>query len=94
LGSVQYLGRAVVAVASPDEEWLTVAETAKAAGCTVGWVRLLLGDGRLNGWRAGQRAWLVHKADAEWLKSTLTVRSVGRREVKPATPKPRKYRKK
>jgi excisionase family DNA binding protein len=84
----------MVAVASPDKEWLTVAETAKAAGCTQGWVRLLLGDGRLKGWKAGARAWLIHRTDAEGLKTTLTVRSVGRRDAKPASPKPRKTRKK
>lgn len=84
----------MVAVASPDKEWMTVAEAAKAAGCTEGWVRLLLGDGRLKGWKAGARAWLIHKTDVEALKRTLTIRSVGRREAKPSTSKPRKTRKK
>jgi excisionase family DNA binding protein len=81
-------------VASPDESWLTVSEAAKQAGCTEGWVRLLLGDGRLKGWKAGERAWLIHKTDVETLKSSLTTRSVGRRDAKPATPKKRKTRKK
>jgi excisionase family DNA binding protein len=81
-------------VASPDELWLTVSEAAKQAGCTVGWVRLLLGDGRLKGWKAGERAWLIHKTDVETLKKSLTTRSVGRRETKPVSPKKRKPRKK
>ena len=80
----------MVAVASPDREWLTVSEAAALAGCTQGWVRLLLGDGRLAGWKAGARAWLIRRADAEALKGTLTSRSVGRRE---ATRKPVKRKK-
>jgi excisionase family DNA binding protein len=84
----------MIAVASPDKEWMTVLETAAAAGCTEGWVRLLLGDGRLKGWKAGARAWLIHRNDVEALKRTLTIRSVGRRDAKKATPKPSKNRKK
>jgi excisionase family DNA binding protein len=79
----------MVAVASPDREWITVAEAAALAGCTQGWVRLLLGDGRLAGWKAGARAWLIRRSDAEALKGTLTVRSVGRRDA-PKKPAKRK----
>ena len=66
-------------MASPDKEWLTVAEAARAAGCTVGWIRLLLGRGDLPGWKAGERAWLVNAAAARALRGTLSARSVGQR---------------
>jgi len=79
----------MVAVASPDREWITVAEAAALAGCTEGWLRLLLGDGRLAGWKAGARAWLIRRTDAEALKGTLTSRSVGRRDA-PKKPAKRK----
>jgi hypothetical protein len=79
-------------VASPDKEWLTVSEAADVAGCTVGWIRLLLGRGDLAGWKAGERAWLVNAAAARALRSDLTTRSVGKRDAKPASPKSRKSR--
>jgi excisionase family DNA binding protein len=79
-------------VASPDKEWLTVSEAADLAGCTAGWIRLLLGRGELEGWKAGERAWLVKAAAAKALRSDLTSRSVGKRDTKPAAPKRRKSR--
>ena len=79
-------------VASPDKEWLTVAEAAEAAGCTVGWIRLLLGRGDLAGWKAGERAWLVDAAAARALRGSLSVRSVGQREAPRPTSKRRKSR--
>lgn len=79
-------------VASPDKEWLTVSEAAEAAGCTVGWIRLLLGKGQLEGWKAGERAWLVKASAAKALKSSLSQRSVGRRDAKKPTVKRRKDR--
>jgi hypothetical protein len=79
-------------MASPDKEWVTVAETAKMAGCTTGWVRMLLLTEQLPGWKAGARAWLIKRTDAEALKKTLTIRSVGKRETKPKPPKKRKTR--
>ena len=80
-------------MASPDKEWLTVAEAADAAGCTVGWIRLLLGRGDLDGWKANERAWLVKASAARSLRSSLSPRSVGQRQAKKAvTPKARKAR--
>ena len=42
-------------MASPDKEWITIAEAVRLAGCTEGYLRRLLGDGdsRLTGWKAG-----------------------------------------
>ncbi len=80
-------------VASPDKEWLTVSEAADLAGCTAGWIRLLLGRGELEGWKAGERAWLVFKADVLTLKASLTTRSNLRKDERPADPKPKRKRK-
>lgn len=79
-------------MASPDKEWLTVAEAARAAGCTVGWIRLLLGRGELEGWKAGERAWLVKADAAKALRGTLSDRSLGRRACGKPVSKRRKSR--
>ncbi len=52
-------------------DWLNVTEAATVAGCTSGWIRLLLRNGKLAGWRAGQRAWLVRKSDCAALRQSL-----------------------
>lgn len=82
-------------MASPDKEWITVAEAVKLCGCTEGYIRRLLiaEDPRLTGWKAGERAWLVKRADAVALKASLSTRSVGRRAEKPSAPKPSRKRK-
>jgi len=82
-------------VASPDKEWITVAEAVKLCGCTEGYIRRLLiaEDSRLTGWKAGERAWLVKRADVVALKASLSTRSVGRRDEKPVAPKPSRKRK-
>ena len=82
-------------MASPDKEWITIAEAVKLAGCTEGYLRRLLiaDDKRLTGWKAGERAWLVKRADVLALKANLSTRSVGRRDEKPAAPKPSRKRK-
>ena len=69
-------------MASPDKEWLTVNEAAKAAGCTGGWIRILLASGQLEGWKAIERAWMVKAEAAAALRPTLSSRSVGQRPTK------------
>jgi len=83
------------AVASPDREWITIAEAVKLAGCTEGYIRRLLRDGdrRLRSWRAGERAWLVSRADVLALRETLSGRATVNRDKRPASPKPKKKRK-
>lgn len=85
----------MIAVASPDKEWITVAEAVKLCGCTEGYIRRLLiaEDSRLTGWKAGERAWLVKRADALALKASLTTRSNLRKSERPAAPKPKRKRK-
>lgn len=82
-------------VASPDKEWITIAEAVRLAGCTEGYLRRLLGEGdsRLTGWKAGERAWLVKRADVVALRETLTTRSNLRRDERPAAAKSRRKRK-
>lgn len=79
-------------VASPDKEWLTVSEAAKKAGCTEGWIRMLLLRGQLDGWKSGERAWNVSADAIKELSRSLTDRSVGKREKKSPAPKRRKSR--
>lgn len=68
-------------MASPDKKWLTTEEAAREAGCTEGWLRFLLGRGdeRLEGWKAGERAWLVSQESVLRFRETLSSRSTGRR---------------
>lgn len=64
-------------MASPDKEWITITEAVELAGCTPGYLRqlLLAGDSRVKGWKAGERAWLVSRADILALKKSLSTRS-------------------
>lgn len=78
-------------VASPDKEWLTVEEAVDLIGCTDGWVRHLLREGKLKGWRAGERAWLVSRESAKAARENLTTRSNAKKGER--DPKPRKRRK-
>ena len=79
-------------MASPDREWITVSEAVELIGCTDGWVRHLLREGKLEGWRAGERAWLVRRASAAAARKALTTRSNAKKDERPANPR-RKSRK-
>ncbi len=63
-----------------------MAEAVELSGCTEGYIRRLLGagDSRLSGWKAGERAWLVKRADVLQLKKELTTRSNLRRHERTA----------
>ena len=80
-------------MSSPDNEWITIAEAVAVAGCTDGWLRMLLAKGEIKGWKAGQRAWLLRRTDALALKTTLTTRSVGKRTHGRVGKKAKKQRK-
>ncbi len=80
-------------MSSPDNEWITIAEAVEVAGCTDGWLRMLLAKGDLKGWKAGQRAWLLRRSDAVALKNTLTTRSLGKRSQRRSAAKAKKQRK-
>lgn len=63
----------------PTPQYITVPAAAALAGCTTGYLRQLLAAGKLKGWKAGERAWMVDRSAAEALASTLTTRSNGRK---------------
>jgi excisionase family DNA binding protein len=77
-------------VASPDKTWLTVEEAVALIGCTDGWVRHLLREGKLEGWRAGERAWLVKRESAIEARSGLTTRSNAKKGERPARQRKRR----
>lgn len=61
-------------------EYLTVAEAVAFMGCSEGWVRTLLGEGKLPGARRiGQRVWLIPASAAREARDGLTTRSVGKK---------------
>jgi hypothetical protein len=73
---------------SPCGTWLSVASAAESAGCSEGWLRLLLGknstewlrDGRC--WKVGTRAWAMHRDLVKEIKDGLSDRSLGLRDSK------------
>jgi excisionase family DNA binding protein len=77
----------MVCMASPDEVWITVTEAAEMIGCVEGYLRRLLAAGRLKGWKAGERAWLVDRAAVLELGKTLTTRANKYRKPKKAAKK-------
>ena len=64
-------------MAPPKGDWISLGDAVAIAGCTQGYLRRLLRDGRLEGWKAGPRAWMIQRADAVALAATLTWRSTG-----------------
>lgn len=62
-------------------EYLTVREAVEFMGCTEGWVRMLLGTGKLAGKRFGQRAWMIPVEAAREARDNLTSRSVARKHL-------------
>jgi hypothetical protein len=51
-------------------------------GCTDGWVRILLREGKLPGARRiGQRVWLIPTSAAKQARDALTTRSVGKKHL-------------
>lgn len=74
-------------VASPDKTWITVAEAADLAGCVEGYIRRLLLNGRLAGWKTGERGWNVDREAVIALGKQLTTRS-NRRKAERKTLQP------
>lgn len=63
-------------------EYLTVAEAVEVMGCTEGWIRHLLGEGKLPGARRiGLRVWLIPTAAAKAARDGLSTRSVGKKHL-------------
>jgi len=63
-------------------EYLTVAEAVEVMGCTEGWIRHLLGEGKLPGARRiGLRVWLIPTSAAREARDGLSTRSVGKKHL-------------
>lgn len=78
-------------------EYLTVAEAVEVMGCTEGWVRTLLGAGRIPGARRiGQRVWLIPAAAARAARDNLTTRANAKKHLakRPAASRKKPGRKK
>lgn len=59
--------------------YLTVTEAASFMGCSEGWVRMLMLQGKLEKVRVGNRTLLIPQAAAEKARETLTTRSLGKK---------------
>jgi len=75
---------------TPDGKWCSVEEAVGIAGCTDGLIRLRLREGRLAGFKANERAWLVSVEGCQALRKELAPHSNARKSEKRAEPKPKK----
>jgi hypothetical protein len=72
-------------LASPDNKWVSVSEACDLAGCTDGWIRHLLREGKLGGFQVNEWTWMVSREDAVALRENLSSRSNAAKD-KPAKP--------
>lgn len=72
-------------MASPDGKWVSVSEACGLAGCTDGWIRHLLREGKLTGFQLNDWTWMVDKAEAIALRGSLSSRSNAAKQ-KPTRP--------
>jgi hypothetical protein len=75
---------------TPDGKWCSVDEAVEIAGCTDGLIRLRLREGRLAGFKANERAWLVSVEGCQALRKELAPHSNVRKAEKRAEAKPKK----
>lgn len=75
-------------MASPDNKWVSVSEACELAGCTDGWIRHLLREGKLGGFQVNEWTWMVDRAEAVALRKHLSSRSNAAKDKSPKpTPK-------
>ncbi len=60
---------------TPDGKFCSVEEAVGIAGCTDGLIRLRLREGRLAGYKANQRAWMVSVEGCHALRRELAPHS-------------------
>ena len=60
---------------TPDGKWCSVEEACGIAGCTDGLIRLRLREGRLEGWKANERAWMVSVEGCRAMRAELAPHS-------------------
>lgn len=81
---------------TPDGKWCSVEEAVEIAGCTDGLIRLRLREGRLQGFKANERAWMVSVDGCKAMRQELAPHSNVRKAEaakKPAAKASRKRRK-
>ncbi len=79
-------------MASPDNKWVSVSEACELAGCTDGWIRHLLREGKLGGFQVNEWTWMVDRAEAVALRKNLSSRSNAAKD-KPSKPASKRRRK-
>ena len=82
---------------TPDGKWCSVEEACGIAGCTDGLIRLRLREGRLQGWKANERAWMVSVEGARAMRQELAPHSNVRKSeaaAKASASKPKAKRRK
>lgn len=81
---------------TPDGKWCSVDEAVGIAGCTDGLIRLRLREGRLEGFKANERAWMVSVEGCRALRAELAPHSNARKAeaANASTGKPRRKRRK
>ena len=72
-----------------DNKYVSVAEACDLAGRTDGWIRHLLREGKLSGIQFNGWTWMIDRKEAIALRSTLSARSIGSRDSRPAQPRKR-----
>lgn len=77
---------------TPDGKWCSVEEAVGIAGCTDGLIRLRLREGRLQGFKANERAWMVSVAGCEAMRHELAPHSNAKKAEAAKTRKPRAKR--
>ena len=79
-------------MASPDNKWVSVSEACDLAGCTDGWIRHLLREGKLGGFQVNEWTWMVDRSEAIALRKNLSSRSNAAKD-KPSKPSSKRRRK-
>lgn len=79
---------------TPDGKWCSVNEAVELAGCTDGLIRLRLREGRLDGYKANERAWMVSVEGCHALRKELAPHSNVRKAEAAAAGRPKAKRRK
>ncbi len=82
---------------TPDGKWCSVEEAVGIAGCTDGLIRLRLREGRLAGFKANERAWMVSVEGCQALRKELAPHSNARKAeaaARAAVPKAKRKQRK
>lgn len=81
---------------TPDGKWCSVEEACGIAGCTDGLIRLRLREGRLAGFKANERAWLVSVDGCRAMRAELAPHSNAKKAeaAQASGSKPRRKRRK